>query len=80
MHNKLLFSEKTIILKKGRNFIGGHCIIFSFFFGLVMCHKPQTCLMVVEKMYIMYILCTLILSNPLHLTIGSTLTLIQNEL
>jgi hypothetical protein len=29
-------------LKKGEDFIGGHCIIFSFFFGLVMCHEPQT--------------------------------------
>jgi hypothetical protein len=28
----------------------------------------------------LYILCTLILSNPLHLTIGSNLILIQNEL
>jgi len=32
------------------------------------------------KNYKLYILCTLILSNPLHLTVGSKLILIQNEL
>jgi hypothetical protein len=43
MHNKFLFlGKKTITLKKGKDFIGGHCIIFLFFFGLVMCHEPKT--------------------------------------
>jgi hypothetical protein len=32
------------------------------------------------KICTLYTLCTLILSNSLHLTIGSSLTLIQNEL
>jgi hypothetical protein len=35
------FFGKKITLKKGKYLMGGHCIIFSFFFGLVMCHKPQ---------------------------------------
>jgi hypothetical protein len=43
MHNKLLFLGKNHYLKKkGEDFIGKHYIIFSFFFGLVMCHEPQT--------------------------------------
>jgi hypothetical protein len=32
------------------------------------------------KNYKLYALCTLILSNPLHLTVGSKLVLTQNEL
>jgi hypothetical protein len=36
------FWEKTITLKKKGDFINGHCIIFSFFFGLVMCDESQT--------------------------------------
>jgi hypothetical protein len=41
MHNKLLFLGKAK-WEKGKDFIGGHHIIFSFFFGLVMCHVPKT--------------------------------------
>jgi hypothetical protein len=44
MHNNSYLWEKTITLKnkKGEDFIGVYCIIFSFFFGLVMCHGTQT--------------------------------------
>ncbi len=49
------FWEETITLKKRKDFIGGHYIVFSFFFGLVMCHEPQTWgLMAIKKMYVIY--------------------------
>jgi len=50
--------------------------IYRWALYLVMSYESQTWnLMVVEKMYV-----TLILSNPLRLTIRSSLCLIQNEL
>ncbi len=74
MHNKLFFGGKTITLRKMRRFHRWHLIIFSFFFGLVMCYEPQTWGPCLVKKCMLYTLCTLILSNPLHLTIGSNLT------
>jgi hypothetical protein len=51
MHNKLLvLGIESLLSKKGRDFIGGHCIIFSFFFGLIICYESQTwSLMIIEK-------------------------------
>jgi hypothetical protein len=80
MHNKLFFAENNHYLKgKKGDFTSEHCIFFSFFFSLVMCHEPQNEAWPLKKC-MLYTLCTLILFNPLHLTIGSSLTLIQNEL
>jgi hypothetical protein len=43
MHNKILVLGKNHYHKKRKkDFISGHNIIFSFFFGLVMCHESQT--------------------------------------
>ncbi len=54
-------------------------VFFSFFFfGNVMNHKHEALWLL--KKCTLYILCTLILSNPLHLTIGWSLILIQNKL
>ncbi len=42
-HNKLLVLGKGHYHKKKRkDFIGGHNIIFSFSFGLVMCYELET--------------------------------------
>jgi hypothetical protein len=50
-----LFLEKTITLRKRKNNYRWASFYFSFFFGLVMCHKPQTWgPMAIEKMYIIY--------------------------
>jgi len=47
----------------------GHHLFFSDFFCLVMSYETQTWgSMAEKKLHIM--LCTLILFNPLHLTIG----------
>jgi hypothetical protein len=56
MHNKLLFWEKTIIIIfKRKKFNKWTLYYFLFFFGLVMCHEPQTWgPMNVEKMYVIY--------------------------
>jgi hypothetical protein len=56
MHSKLLFVKKNQYLTKNKkDFIGEHCIIYSFLFGLVMCHESQTwSLMAIEKMYVIY--------------------------
>jgi len=71
----------TITLReKKRRFYKWTLYFFSFFFGLVMCHEPQNEALWPLKKCMLYTLCTLILFNPLHLTIGSSLTLIQNEL
>ncbi len=80
MHNKLLVLEKTITLRKRRKLYRWQLYFFSFFLGLVMCHKSQTwSLMIVEKMYVVYFM-HIDLSNSLHLTIRSSLILIQNKL
>jgi hypothetical protein len=42
MHNKFLVWEKTITIRKKKDFISGSSIIFSVFFGLVMCYESQT--------------------------------------
>jgi hypothetical protein len=57
----------------------GIALYFQFFFCLVMFHEPQTWGPTIVKNYNLYIVCTLIWSNPLHLTIGSWLILIQSE-
>jgi len=57
--------------------IVGHGIFFHF--G-VMFHESQTWSLMVNEKHKLYIVCTLILFNPFHLTIESILTLIQNEL
>jgi phosphatidylserine synthase len=55
MHNKLLFWGKTITLRKRKRFYGWALYYFFIFFGMVMCHEPQTWgHVVVEKMYITY--------------------------
>jgi hypothetical protein len=80
------FTNKWIILfsfwGETTNFIGGLCIIFKVFFHLVILHEPQTYMMAYGCWKnVSYVpLCTLILSNPFHLTIISRLTLILNEL
>jgi hypothetical protein len=76
MLNNILFQRKNhyhIFLK---DFIDGHCIIFSIFFWLVTFHEAIWQL----KNYKSYTLCTLILSNPPHPIIRSKLILTQNEL
>jgi hypothetical protein len=45
-----------------------------------MFHEPQTWGLMAVKNYKLYTLCTLILSNPFHLIIGSRLILMQSEL
>ncbi len=83
-----LFSNKCVVIyiskkklipcQRGGNFIDGHCFIFSVFFCLIMFYESQTWgLMAIEKM--LHILYILILSNLFHLTVGSKLVLIQNE-
>ncbi len=42
MHDKLFFWEKTITLKKRKFFYRWALYYFFIFFGLVMCHEPQT--------------------------------------
>jgi heme/copper-type cytochrome/quinol oxidase subunit 3 len=70
-----VFKEKTNTKWRERDFIVGHCIIFSDFFCLFMSYEPQTWSSKVEKkLHIM--LCTLILFNSLHLTIGLKFILI----
>jgi hypothetical protein len=44
-----------------------------------MFYEPQTSALWPLKNYKLYTLCTLILSNPLHLTVGSKLIMNQNE-
>jgi hypothetical protein len=74
-----MYLKKSRSNEKELNFIVGHYIIFSNFFCLVMSYEPQTWgPMVDKKLHIIYV-CTLILHNPLHLTIGSRLILIQSE-
>jgi hypothetical protein len=52
----------------------GNCIIFSNFLGVMfMNHKYEALWSL--KNYKLYTLCTLILSNPSHLTIASRLIL-----
>ncbi len=48
------FWEKNHYLKKKEKILqGGHCIVFSFFFVLVLCHEPQMWgPMAIEKMYV----------------------------
>jgi hypothetical protein len=50
---------------------------FSFVWQCFMNHKHEALWLL--KNYKLYILCTLILSNPPHLTVGSKLILTQNE-
>jgi hypothetical protein len=55
MHNKFLVWEKTITIRKKKDFISGSSIIFSVFFGLVMCYESQTWRpMAIGKMYVIY--------------------------
>jgi hypothetical protein len=55
MHNKPFFGEKIITLRKWNRFCRWAMYFFSFFFGSVMCHEPQTWgLMAVEKMYVIF--------------------------
>ncbi len=42
MHNKLLFLVKKNYLKEKKRFYSWALYFFSIFFGLVMCHEPQT--------------------------------------
>jgi hypothetical protein len=80
MHNKLFFWETTITLRKKRRFYKWTLYYFFISFGLVMCYESQTWgPMAVENMYVIYFM-HIDLSKSLHLTIGSSLTLIQNEL
>jgi hypothetical protein len=72
------FRKKPILYQRGGNFIDGHCIFFSLFLFGNVSWIPKWGLMAIEKM--LHISYTLILSNLLHLTIGSKLVLIQNEL
>jgi len=58
----------------------GTILFFSFFFGLVMCRNHKHEALWLLKICMLYILCTLILFNFLHSTIGSSLILIHNEL
>jgi hypothetical protein len=51
---------------------------FSFVLSCFMNHKHEA--LWLFKNCKLYIVCTLILSNPLHLTIGSRLILTQSEL
>ncbi len=53
---------------------------FLKFFCLVMFYEPQQEALWLLKNYKLYIVCTLILSNPLHLIIKARLILIQSEL
>ncbi len=52
MHNNILFlGEKPLPYQGIKDFIDGHCIIFSNFFCLVMFYEPQTWgLMAIEKL------------------------------
>ncbi len=70
--------KKPILYQRGGNFINGHCIFFSLFLFGNVSWIPKWGLMAIEKM--LHISYTLILSNLLHLTVGSKLILIQNEL
>jgi hypothetical protein len=72
--------EKTTTYEKIGDFVDGHCIIFSIFFYLVMFHGPQTWSFTSVEKYMLYIKCSLILSNSLHLIVESRLILTQNEL
>jgi hypothetical protein len=81
MHNNF-FWEKSLPSKKKekkRDFISGHYIFFHFslVWQCVMNHKHEAPWPL--KKCTLFILCTSILFNPFHPTIGSSLTLIQNE-
>jgi hypothetical protein len=52
--------------------------LFCFVWQCFMNHKHEALWSL--KNYKLYIVCTLILSNPLHLTIGSKLILTQSKL
>jgi hypothetical protein len=79
MHNKLLFLGKDHYLEKGRRFYSWASYYFFIIFGLVICYEPQKwSFMAIEKMHVIYFM-HIGLSKHLHLTIGSNLTLIQNE-
>jgi len=43
MHNNIFFlGKKNHPYQRRKDFIAGHCIIFSVFFCSVMFHEPQT--------------------------------------
>ncbi len=76
MHNNVLFlRKKPLPYQRGGDFINGHCIIIILKkefgkFSWIINMKPYGHWKIVS-----YILCTLNLSNLLHLTIGSKLIL-----
>jgi hypothetical protein len=76
MHNNIfLLGKKPLPHQREGDIIDGHCIIFSISFCLVMFHESQHEALWPLKNYKLYIVCTLILFNPFHLTIGSRLIL-----
>ncbi len=66
--------------RKKLDFIDGHYSFFSIFFCLIFFMNHKHAALWPLRNYKLYILCTLILSNFPHLTVGSKLILIQNEL
>jgi hypothetical protein len=80
MHNNIFFKrKKSLPYQKVGDLIDVHCIIFSIFFCLVMFHEPQTWGLMAIENYKLYTICTIILSNPLHLIVGSKLIFTQSE-
>jgi hypothetical protein len=81
MHNKLLVSGKDHYHKKRRRFYRWaqyYFFIFLWFGNVFLNHKHEALWLL--KRCTLYILCTLILSKFFHITIGSSLTSIQNGL
>jgi hypothetical protein len=75
-----VFRKKPIQYERGGNFISGVCIFFQFYFiWYYFMNQKHEALWLLKKSKL-HTLCTLILSNPLHLPIGSRLTLTLNEL
>jgi hypothetical protein len=69
--------KKPLSYQRGGDFINECSIIFSILFSLAMFHDHEALWSL--KNYKLYNLCTLILSNSLHLTIGSKVILTQIE-
>jgi len=80
MHDDIILKRKTTTISKRRRFYRWALHYFLVFFCLVMFYEPQTGALWSLKNYKLYTSCTLILSNPLHLTVGSKLIMNQNEL
>ncbi len=73
MHNNFIFLKKTITIWKKKRFHKWVLHYFLIFFCLAIFHESQTWGVMAVKINIYYILCTLILSNSLHLIVGSKL-------